>query len=646
MISRAVFLSSLAVIFHLGYSYVESVAANVNGPKNEKSGDTLNTEFHPMVAFKCGYRNRYLDTHGNWVTDKERYAVCLKGKLDILKYCRKSYPELEVTNIVEDTHFHKIGDWCKEEGTPCKWTHTVRPFRCIVGEFQSEALLVPQGCRFGHVDDRQVCETFPHWEETAKSECGKREGGMTTKSFALLAPCGLDMYSGVEFVCCPKEETNKEEVKTADLGLKAKVEEQKKDDEFADEDDDDDSEEDEYYDDDDEDDDEDESSSAEDKDQDESTTEDPYFRVADPDNEHELYKEALKRLDERHRQKVAKVMREWSELEARYQTMKTKDPRHAEEFKKQMTERFQKTVAALEDENEEEKKQLDEVHQERVQATLNERKRQTIKAYRDSLALNMDSSQPHRVLKTLQAYIRSEEKDRTHALNRYKHLLRTDPEAAEKFRSDLLRRLHDIDLRVNGTVAMLHDLPKLEDKIKVPILEFWKTFRKENTPQVKDESVIGIAKGLNTRLVDEMKKLYQQQPQHEEAHLIQDPIQVKIEDDSEEETEDEEEGRENERILDQYEARPVYNRERERAFHQAHVTKEAVSSGGGHTLLILGIAGAALLVTLVLGVLLVRRRPHYDLVPRELPISPEEKMVAAMQVNGYENPTYHFFEKA
>lgn len=31
---------------------------------------------------------------------------------------------------------------------------------------------------------------------------------MTLKSFAMLLPCGIDVFSGVEFVCCPKNYKN------------------------------------------------------------------------------------------------------------------------------------------------------------------------------------------------------------------------------------------------------------------------------------------------------------------------------------------------------------------------------------------------------------------------------------------------------
>lgn len=42
------------------------------------------------------------------------------------------------------------------------------------------------------------------------------------------------------------------------------------------------------------------------------------------------------------------VMKDWSDLEERYQDMRSEDPTSAEDFKKAMTERFQKTVQVCE----------------------------------------------------------------------------------------------------------------------------------------------------------------------------------------------------------------------------------------------------------------------------------------------------------
>ncbi len=55
-------------------------------------------------------------------------------------------------------------------------------------------------------------------------------------------------------------------------------------------------------------------------------------------------------------------MKDWSDLEEKYQEMREKNPAEAEDFKKKMTERFQKTVQALEEESQAEKRQLQVTH--------------------------------------------------------------------------------------------------------------------------------------------------------------------------------------------------------------------------------------------------------------------------------------------
>jgi hypothetical protein len=163
---------------------------------------------------------------------------------------------------------------------------------------------------------------------------------------------------------------------------------------------------------------------------------------------------------------VTKVITQWSELFERYNKMKETDQKGAEDYKREMTAKFRKTVAALEDENKEQRKQLEEVHNERVQAALNEKKRGATHSYRSALAKHVGTENREDVLRTLKAYIKAEEKDRTHMLNRYRHLLRTEPEAAVQFEPVLLHRLRYIDLRINGTLAMLRDFPSLEKEIR------------------------------------------------------------------------------------------------------------------------------------------------------------------------------------
>ena len=72
------------------------------------------------------------------------------------------------------------------------------------GAFQSDALLVPEHCLFDHIHNQTQCMNFDQWNRTAASACTDR--GMKVRSFAMLLPCGIDVFSGVEFVCCPRKE--------------------------------------------------------------------------------------------------------------------------------------------------------------------------------------------------------------------------------------------------------------------------------------------------------------------------------------------------------------------------------------------------------------------------------------------------------
>lgn len=70
------------------------------------------------------------------------------------------------------------------------------------GPFQSDALLVPEGCLFDHIHNASRCWPFIRWNQTGAAACQER--GMQMRSFAMLLPCGISLFSGVEFVCCPK----------------------------------------------------------------------------------------------------------------------------------------------------------------------------------------------------------------------------------------------------------------------------------------------------------------------------------------------------------------------------------------------------------------------------------------------------------
>ncbi|XP_060532115.1 amyloid-beta-like protein [Cylas formicarius] len=747
--------------------------SGITGLDNSISSGGTVSHFEPQVAMLCdaglhgqeAYHPKFMTEQGEWLSDLYSKAACFKDKMDILNYCKKVYPKRDITNIVESSHYLKIGSWCRAGATvgsqsrgKCKTARWVKPFRCLEGPFQSDALLVPENCMFDHIHNQSNCWTFSKWNSTAGTAC--QEKGLQLRSFAMLLPCGISLFSGVEFVCCPKHfKDSVKPKKQVDLTILKKEQ-----DVFSDTfDDSDDSDEDDDKDDledladdteladdpsiDDDDDEDEDDDDYDDPDWDttqqstttafksststtstttstttttqRTTTEatpDPYFTHFDPRNEHQSYREAQERLEETHREKVTRVMKDWSDLEERYQDMRSTDPRGADEFKQRMTQRFQQTVQALEEEGDAEKHQLAAMHQQRVLAHINQRKKEAMTCY--TQALNENPPNTHRVQKCLQKLLRSLHKDRAHAISHYRHLLASSIEAAAREQPRVLERLTDIDRTVNQSMQMLKRYPELSAKIGQLMDDYIQALRsKDETPgsllamtadaeqaildKYKSETANKQAERERQRIQEKERK---EQRKKERAELKEEKKRVeaalgkKISNFDDEDMEDES-------VPDEKPSTPVFigstaestvseavsnfvtattNRKevddvavqeaveevakatahRQDVIKVAHIMSHDISHGepsysvrrevygrkeGRSVYFTLAFAGMALMAAIVVGVAVARRRSvrspqSQGFVEVDQAATPEERHVANMQINGYENPTYKYFE--
>ncbi|MGH0119358.1 UNVERIFIED_CONTAM: hypothetical protein FKN15_006089 [Acipenser sinensis] len=159
----------------------------------------------PQVAMFCGKLNMHINVQtGKWESDPSGTKSCIGTKEGILQYCQEVYPELQITNVVEANQPVTIQSWCKKGRKQCRsHPHIVVPYRCLVGEFVSDALLVPDKCKFLHQERMDMCESHLHWHTVAKESCGDRS--MNLHDYGMLLPCGIDRFRGVEFVCCPSD---------------------------------------------------------------------------------------------------------------------------------------------------------------------------------------------------------------------------------------------------------------------------------------------------------------------------------------------------------------------------------------------------------------------------------------------------------
>jgi len=388
----------------------------------------------PMVAFLCNQPAMYSTEHGlSWVKDDS--TGCLKDPADILNYCRKVFPTLDVRNVVESTTKVTIDNWCDYGVSLCDKKFTVRPFRCLVGAFQSDALLVPEHCVFDHVHNAKLCTSFDEWNQTAVKSCVERD--MVQQSFAMLQPCGLDKFNGVEFVCCPNKQDmagvkDRETVPVDKVKVDPVAQPSKN------------------------------RPVAPTKLQGAARRPAPPPAISSPVdvyvngaergaghrwNEHDYFVKAKSDMQKRHHDKVTKMMKEWADARKHVEEMKLRDPKKSEKLNKEITGRFQKLYEAEEMEGEMEKKQLAMLHQQRVQAELNERKEKTRDNYVDSI--EDDETNVSEILKALRQYVKALQKDRIHSVNHYQHLESTDPEEAERSRAEVADHLRAVDKQLN-----------------------------------------------------------------------------------------------------------------------------------------------------------------------------------------------------
>jgi len=632
----------------------------------------------PMVAFMCNKPAVHKTALG-WVKDNE--TDCLRKPQEILEYCRKVYNTDEITNIVESTEFVTITNWCKHNHKHChsKREYRVRPFRCLVGPFQSDALLVPRHCNFSHEHDQKKCYEPYYWSQTATKKCSQRN--MHLQDYGMLQPCGIDLYAGVEFVCCPKSQLPPEktipvkavggnddeaEMKQHDDNdvvpeqQKEKVEQLTKIEKpIAD-------------------------VKKADKHPEKEDAYTAYLHYSeDPNhelNEHQRFKSAMKAWMNSHHEKITRMMKDWNAAREHVEQLRQTDPKAADKLNMEITERFQKMYQAMEQDGAARKRQLVAIHQQHVQADLNKQKRKTMDEYRRQL--KMVNPQSHAITRALEHYIRAEQKDRIHTINHFEHVREVDPEEAERLYPDVHEHLAVIDKRIEEAMRMLQHVPQFQKKITVQIKEFMKTYRSVEEsikdimsmplpqPKRKPEIIPKTSVHHKENQHDERKKPtkeshktkkpvgYEKEPKVEIIQEQQEPPVRQVDFDPET---DEDEHVPYVHTVQKDEKKTSHVQHDAQSLEQSvHVSSDLKSEIMTHQGSSFGIAIGSVCVfaIIVITLIVLRKKIHRTpnntgFVEVEQPAataaataSPEERHVANMQMNGYENPTYKYFETA
>uniref|UniRef100_F6U064 Amyloid-beta A4 protein n=1 Tax=Ornithorhynchus anatinus TaxID=9258 RepID=F6U064_ORNAN len=626
----------------------------------------------PQVAMFCGKLNMHMNVqNGKWEADPAGTKTCLSAKEGILQYCQEVYPDLQITNVVEANQPVTIQNWCKKGRRLCRsHPHIVIPYRCLVGEFVSDALLVPDKCKFLHQERMDVCETHLHWHTVAKETCSEKSTNL--HDYGMLLPCGIDKFRGVEFVCCPAASSASSVASAAaagdvdsadaeeddsdvwwggadadyadgsdDRAAEERPEEEQEEEQEAGTDDDDEEEEEEEEE---EDDDGDEAEDGGEERFEEATeratsiattttttTEsveevvrvpttaastpdvvDKYLETPGEENEHAHFQKAKERLEAKHRERMSQVMREWEEAE----------------------------------------------HQAKNVAKA---KKAVI--------------QPRHVLNMLKKYVRAEQKDRQHTLKHFEHVRMVDPKKAAQIQSQVMTHLRVIYERMNQSLSLLYNVPALADEIQDQVdqlLQKEQNYSDDVLANVISEPRVSYGNDALMPSLTETKTAVELLPPVGGDFGLDDlqpwhPFGV---DSVPANTENE---------VEPVDARPAADRGlttrpgsgltnvkteeiaevkmdaefRHESGYEVHHQKlvffaEDVSSNKGAVIGLM-VGGVVIATVIVITLVMLKKKQytsiHHGVVEVDAAVTPEERHLSKMQQNGYENPTYKFFEQ-
>jgi hypothetical protein len=173
-----------------------------------------------IAVFKCStrqYNSLYFDLASNsWILVPERIVNgmqltknCIESDKDLFSLCRKMYPNLGVQNIEKVQQTVEFSAY-KDTREIIFEKQSIQPYKCLHGKYESKSLFVPTDCQFKSLyANNDECKPQDDWQQQAAKACQVMNMALNASEF--LQWCDqtkLAHFNGIEFVCCSNIDLN------------------------------------------------------------------------------------------------------------------------------------------------------------------------------------------------------------------------------------------------------------------------------------------------------------------------------------------------------------------------------------------------------------------------------------------------------
>ncbi|CAF1048899.1 unnamed protein product [Adineta ricciae] len=190
---------------------------------------TMNNNYPQIAVLGCNSSkaNLYYDTDKHvWV--EHLISSCVNDEQSILEFCKQAYPSFRIGNIVRTDTVLRFENWCElispidkngDNIHRCKQgsgtEEFVQPYRCLYLTSKREEITLPTvDCTMNSIIGTDQCLRAEQWRQLASVECENKNMNLST-SVMTLDWCGLSAFRGIEFVCCPTKKSNDNDYETS-----------------------------------------------------------------------------------------------------------------------------------------------------------------------------------------------------------------------------------------------------------------------------------------------------------------------------------------------------------------------------------------------------------------------------------------------